>query len=385
MEPTEIIEIVARGEDSKHQFKADINNGDSLAAEMVAFSNSGGGTIYIGISDVDNDIVGLNSDAVARINQLISNAASQNVRPAINPVVENVGLDRGIVMVVSIGNGLSKPYMDKNGTIWVKTGSDKRRANSREEIQRMFQSSSLIHGDEVPVPTMSVADLDINYFKEVFLKLTGENYSDQDIPLIQTLTNMNLMRERDVNIAGALLFGNNLQFKLPAFIVKAICYPGDDISADTYIDSRDISGKFVDIYQQTMSFIMTNIRYIQDEQGINSLGQPEIKKIVFEELVANALIHRDYFISAPIKIFIFQTRIEIISPGHLPNHLKVENIKNGNSNIRNPILASFATRLIPYRGLGTGIRRALNAYPEIDFVDDREENLFKAIIYREQN
>ena len=74
-------------------------------------------------------------------------------------------------------------------------------------------------------------------------------------------------------------------------------------------------------------------------------------------------------------------RIEIISPGHLPNNLTIENIKYGNSNIRNPILASFATKILPYRGLGNGIRRALKAYPQIDFVDDREANLFKVILF----
>ena len=107
-----------------------------------------------------------------------------------------------------------------------------------------------------------------------------------------------------------------------------------------------------------------------------------LAKIVFEELVANALIHRDYFISAPIRLFIFSDRIEIISPGHLPNNLTIENIKYGNSNIRNPVLASFATKLLPYRGLGNGIRRALKAYPNIIFTDDLDGNLFKCIIKR---
>ncbi|WP_459931468.1 ATP-binding protein [Desulfosporosinus burensis] len=94
--------------------------------------------------------------------------------------------------------------------------------------------------------------------------------------------------------------------------------------------------------------------------------------------------HRDYLVSAPIRIFIFSDRIEIISPGHLPNNLTVENIKKGISNIRNPILASFATRILPYRGLGSGIRRALSAYPSIELLDDREGNVFKVIIARDK-
>jgi ATP-dependent DNA helicase RecG len=73
---------------------------------------------------------------------------------------------------------------------------------------------------------------------------------------------------------------------------------------------------------------------------------------------------------------------KIISPGHLPNNLTILNIKSGNSNIRNPILASFAAQILPYRGLGNGVRRALKAYPAIDFIDDHAGNFFKVIIIR---
>ena len=96
----------------------------------------------------------------------------------------------------------------------------------------------------------------------------------------------------------------------------------------------------------------------------------------------NAIVHRDYFISSSIRIFVFSDRVEIISPGHLPNNLTVENIKAGNSNIRNPVLASFAYHILPYRGIGSGIVRALASYPAIEFVDDRDGNQFKCIIKR---
>lgn len=105
---------------------------------------------------------------------------------------------------------------------------------------------------------------------------------------------------------------------------------------------------------------------------------------MWEELVVNALIHRDYFISAPVRVLVFADRVEIVSPGHLPKNLTVENIKAGNSNMRNPVLASFATKLLPYRGLGSGLRRALRAWPEIEIIDDRDGNLFKVIVVRPQ-
>jgi predicted HTH transcriptional regulator len=136
------------------------------------------------------------------------------------------------------------------------------------------------------------------------------------------------------------------------------------------------------MFQQTLGFIVANTLAEQGEQGFNSQGQPEIPRIVWEELVANALIHRDYFISAPVRVLVFADRVEIISPGHLPNNLSIENIKSGNSNIRNPVLASFAVKLLPYRGLGSGILRAIKAWPDIDFVDDRAGSMFKAIVKR---
>jgi len=383
METTELIDILSRGEDSRHQFKADFTNGDALAAEIVAFSNSAGGRIFIGVGD-DGAVLGLSSLDIARLNQLISNTASQNVRPALNPQTENVVHPSGIVLVVSIPEGISKPYMDKNGIIWVKNGSDKRRATSREEIQRMFQQSSLVHADGTPVLGLGVGDLDMPYFETFFDNQFGESLNAHNMPLSQVLANMNLTNAGSLNMAGALVFAKAPQYRLPAFIVKAVAFVGTQIEDECYLDSRDIVGKLADVFQQTLGFISANTRALQGDQGINSVGGSEVPRIVWEELIANALIHRDYFISAPVRVLVFADRVEIISPGHLPNNLTIENIKAGNSNIRNPILASFATKLLPYRGLGSGLLRALRAYPAIELIDDRAGNLFKAIVARPQ-
>ena len=94
-------------------------------------------------------------------------------------------------------------------------------------------------------------------------------------------------------------------------------------------------------------------------------------------------MHRDYLVSASIRLFIFDNRIEIVSPGHLSNDLPVEKIRHGNSIIRNPILVSYASKgILPYRGLGSGIKRALEAWPQIDFLDDRDGCLFTAAVHR---
>ena len=381
MEILELFEIISRGEDSRHQFKKNVSNNDSLAADMVAFSNGVGGRMLLGVDD-DNGITGLTSDEVRRLNQMISNTASENVRPAINPMTENIMTDDGVVMVVDIPAGINKPYQDKNGVIWVKSGSDKRRATSREEIQRIFQGAKLIHADEVPVPGVTAADLELDYFKSFFQKRFREDFDNQNISLSAILENMNLSKDGNLNIAGTLLFAKMPQFKLPIFIVKAGAFEADDLSASEYKDSRDITGKLADIFRQSVSFIISNIRHIQKDQGVNSVGIPEIPHEAIEELVANALVHRDYFVSAPVRIFVFSNRVEIISPGHLPNNLTVEHIKYGISNARNPTLASFAIDALPYRGHGSGIIRALSQYPHIDFCDDRDGNMFKVTIKR---
>jgi ATP-dependent DNA helicase RecG len=381
METSELIEIIARGEDSKHQFKADVTNVNSLAAEMVAFSNSGGGYIIIGVAD-DGTKPCLKREDINRLNLLVSNAASQSVRPPINPITENKELPEGTVMIVRIFDGISKPYMDNNGAIWVKNASDKRKVTSREEIQRMFQHAGLIHGDEIAANGMTMSDIDMEYFSAFFKKEYGENLDSYELPLNNLLENMNLSKNGTLNIAGALLFGKTPYYRLPVFIIKAVSYPGNEINEERYLDSQDLTGKLSDVFQKALNFINNNILHSQKERGVNSTGEPEIPRIALEELLVNALIHRDYFVSAPIRIFVFYNRIEIISPGHLPNNLTIENIKNGNSNIRNPIIASFASKILPYRGLGNGIRRAINAYANIDFYEDKESNLFKVTIIR---
>ncbi len=381
METIDILQILSQGEDSRNQFKKDINNVDALSFEIIAFSNTLGGRIFVGVDD-DGTVSGLTTEDVHRINQLLSNAASQNVKPAVNPLTEIVMIGDQRIMIIDIPKGENKPYHDKNGVFWVKSGADKRKATSREEIQRLFQDSSIVHADTVPANGMTIADLDMPYFREFFHKRYGESLDEQSIPLEQTITNLNLGKDEQLNITGGLLFTQSPYNRLPSFIVKAAVFPGESVAVETYIDSRDITGKMSEIFQQTINYILTNTRKVQGEQSVNSLGLPEIPRIVLEELIANALVHRDYFISAPTRVFIFSNRVEIISPGHLPNNLTVENIKAGNSNTRNPVLASFAYQILPYRGFGSGILRALEKYPDIDFIDDRDGNFFKCIIRR---
>ena len=102
------------------------------------------------------------------------------------------------------------------------------------------------------------------------------------------------------------------------------------------------------------------------------------------EAVLNALVHRDYFTSASIRILVFRDRIDIVSPGALPDSLSIEDIRHGKSNRRNPTLSEHAFRLLPYRGLGSGIPRALDEWPQIELIDETSGNQFTARVQRPQ-
>ena len=302
---------------------------------------------------------------------------------------ENIAIASGqIVMVVTVLEVISKPYSDNKGVFWVKSGADKRRVTSREEVQRMLQSTELIHADEITVAGTGADDIDSAHFANFFKKQYGDsldNVLERDgLTLDRLLNNLGLARESALNLAGLMIFGRHPQRYRPAFVVKAVSFVGNDPAGDRYRDSQDIEGCLYDLYRGTMSFLSRNLRRIQGNKGFNSEGDLEVSPSALEELVVNMLLHRDYFISAPWRVMMFDNRIELISPGALPNNLSVANIRHGVSVIRNPIIASFATKAgeLPYRGIGTGIMRAMESVPSLEVESDNERNLFTARISR---
>lgn len=379
--PEQLETILAQGEDSQYQFKRTLTNADAFAAELAAFANANGGCIIIGVED-DGTISGLSREDIARLNQLLSNAASQNIRPPLHPTTQNMTLPQGMIMVVNVTAGLNKPYMDNQGRIWVKTGADKRHVTAREEIQRMFQETGLVYAEENLIPDSSLQDLHRTRLAVYFENRYQQTLEESGLALAQITKSLHISNGERLNLAGLLLFGKNPQQFRPAFMVKAVYIDGTDIASQHYRDSEDIEGCLLDQYERSLAFITRNLHRLQAGQGINSLGKLEIPEITLQEVLVNALIHRDYFISAPIRILMFIDRVEIISPGHLPNHLTIEQIRFGLSNMRNPIIASHATRQMPYRGLGSGIPRALENYAAIQLIDDRAGNQFKVIIQR---
>ena len=130
------------------------------------------------------------------------------------------------------------------------------------------------------------------------------------------------------------------------------------------------------------TILKSNLKSTQDGEDFNSSSSLEIDERVLTELIVNALVHRDYYIQSSIKIFIFQDRVEIVSPGKLTNSLTVEKIKSGISIHRNPILNSICKNVLPYSGYGSGIKRAISINENIVFKNNIDTEQFICIIPR---
>lgn len=377
MDAIELLDIVGSGETSRVQFKETLDNDDKIAAELIAMSNSKGGIILFGIKDRTGEICGLDYAKLQYIGNRIATIATDFVKPQVFVTTEVVPIatetDSKKVLVVSIEEGIAKPYKDRNGVIWVKQGSDKRKLTDNNEQIRLFQQSGSLYVDEMIVPNTSIADIDSGKVEEYLRKIDEE---DIDLPRDQIYRNMNILKDSRLTLGGLLFFSKEPQKYRPAFGIKAVSYFGNEIEGDAYRDSKNIEGAIPELFEQGMAFFKSSLRQIQNGQDFNSTGVLEISSVALEELLQNALIHRDYSKNAPIRILIFDNRIELISPGALPNSLTVENIKMGNTVVRNNLLVTFCSKTMKYRGLGSGILRALKEQQNIELINDSEGEQF---------
>ncbi|MBR0030772.1 MAG: putative DNA binding domain-containing protein [Treponema sp.] len=373
MEQEELRKIVSQGETSKVQFKQKLDNNDSIAAEMIAFANSKGGIILFGIEDKTGTVIGLDYAKLQETGNALANIANDFVKPQIFITTEVVELDEKCILLVSVEEGTSKPYKDRNGTIWVKQGSDKRKLTDNNEQIRLFQQNGLLFADELVVPGTSIEDIDTDRIKE-YLEKIGD--SENDLPPEQLYKNLNILNNGRLTLGGMLFFAKKPQKYRPVFCIKAVSFFGTDISGTDYRDSEDITGTIPQQFERGMSFLTRNLHHVQAGQNFNSTGILEVSKIALEELLQNALTHRDYSKNASINLLIFDDRIEITSPGSLPNSLTIENIKFGNAVVRNNLVVSFSSKIMKYRGLGSGVRRAIKEEPSLLLIDDKDGDRF---------
>lgn len=420
MTEKEILQLRDLAEAGQVQFKERITNKEDkydIGCEMVAFSNSRGGRLVIGINDKSGEINALSYMELQETTNLLTSIASENVIPNVLIDVENVPTTGGAVVVATIPEGKNKPYHDNKGIIWVKNGADKRKVFDNSELADMMGDCGRYYADEEAVRDASIEDLDADTIKLYMMErfspvfrgknideLTMKDYSlDQMAGFVikgatieRLLRNLRFIRpDGQMTKAAMMLFGKYTQRWLPEITAKCICFFGNSVGGTQFRDKMhdmEIEGNLLHQYRTIMNFFTRNLRKVQVKREFNSLGEMEIPYESLTEYVVNALVHRSLNIKTPIRIFIFDDRVEIHSPGSLPNGLTIEDVKNGTSMPRNVFLFTNANYLLPYTGAGSGVRRALEYDPDAVFsngVSDKEithaSNEFVITIPRKSN
>ena len=384
MDASELIERISNGEDSYTQFKEKGINSRELAKEFVAFSNSEGGIIIFGVSD-DGMVKGLEDYSIEVIGQLIGNVANENVKPPIHPQTRNISLENKKLIIVTIRQGINKPYATSGGDYYIKSSADKKKI-SQEQLRRLFAESRNLYADEEVLTKTNITDINTELFYQFVAKEDVNIYEDLkngDLNLETILDNYGIMERSHLTLSGNLLFGLLPQKFTPSFYIDCVFFVGNDVSSNQYVSEKRIKGTLKTLYSDSLGFIKSNLKSRQIESNFNTPGKLEIDEIVLSELIINALIHRDYYINSPIKIFMFDNRVEIISPGKLTNSLTIEKIKTGLSIHRNPILNSIAKYVLHYSGRGSGIKRTMAINPNVELINDVDKEEFKCIIPRD--
>ncbi|HOT58183.1 MAG TPA: ATP-binding protein, partial [Spirochaetales bacterium] len=198
-------------------------------------------------------------------------------------------------------------------------------------------------------------------FLSKYLDLDTENEDDLKYYLI----NFHLLTERNIpTITGILFFGKDPQKFLPESRIICANINGTDIGEPS-LENKEISGTIPNIISNVESFFKNNLREKHNIKDFLPETEYEIPLTALREAVVNAIAHRDYTISGPIRIMLFTDRVEIHSPGKLPNTVTVESMKIGGSHVlRNPTIYNILVKMKMVTDLGSGVRRIIKLVKE---------------------
>ena len=406
----DVLKQIEAGEVSGVQFKERILDKYDIACELVAFSNSHGGKLVVGIKDKTGGTNALSYSEVQETTNLLSDIASENVVPSILIKIDTVEVEDGNLVVATVKEGLNKPYHDNKGIVWVKNGADKRKVFDNAELAEMMTDCGSFAPDEAGVRDATVNDLDAttikqflgNRFERVLEKkgLTGDAFNEASLDMIcsaiakghdceKILRNLRFIRpDGTLTVAAMLLFGKYTQRWMPMMTAKCICFAGNSVGSKVFrdkVNDADMEGNLLHQYDTIMDFFTRNLHNVQVEDEFNSMGKLEIPYTSLVEFTVNSLVHRSLNMKAPVRIFIFDNRVEIHSPGALPNGLTIDDIKAGTSMPRNMFLFNNAIYLLPYTGVGSGITRALDENIKVTFMNNDKSQEFVITVWREES
>lgn len=403
---TELLEIIANGENSGVEFKRDDLRPEQLAKEVAAMANFQGGRLLLGVED-DGTITGIQRNS---LEEWVMNVFQDKIHPMILPFYEEVRLDNGkVVAIVSFPVGISKPYVVRDRgreDVYIRVGSTSRLA-TREQQMRLFELGGLLHTELMPVPRTDLNSLDdarlTNYIKDIL--------RDPDVPQTaeqwQTrLLGLGFLTEAAgavcCTIAGLVLFGKTPRRYLKQAGLRVLAFNSVDkqyqAALDDIIDApmvgrwdtdngerRLIDGGIIERFMDAMEpFISREASEI--DEGLRRETQWFYPLEAVRESLVNALAHRDWTRFVEIEVARYADRLEVISPGALPNSMTVEKMKAGQRSPRNTIVMEVLRDYgyVDYRGMGVRTkivpltRQLTGKDPDFIVTDD----YFKTVLYR---
>ena len=330
--------------------------------------------------------------------------------PSILIKIDTVEVEDGNLVVATVKEGLNKPYHDNKGIVWVKNGADKRKVFDNAELAEMMTDCGSFAPDEAGVRDATVNDLDATTIKQFLGNrfdrvlenkgLTGDAFNEASLDMIcsaiakghdceKILRNLRFIRpDGSLTVAAMLLFGKYTQRWMPMMTAKCICFAGNSVGSKVFrdkVNDADMEGNLLHQYDTIMDFFTRNLHNVQVGEEFNSMGKLEIPYTSLVEFTVNSLVHRSLNMKAPVRIFIFDNRVEIHSPGALPNGLTIDDIKAGTSMPRNMFLFNNAIYLLPYTGVGSGITRALDEDINVTFMNNDKAQEFVITVWREES
>jgi len=360
----ELLEIIRNGESSKVEFKTEDVHPTSLTEEIVAFANFEGGVILLGVDDNGN-LVGC---ARPDIEGFVVNVCRNNVRPALIPLIEKFRIADQQILAVTIPRG-ETAYSTNRGLYYIRVGSTKQ-VPTQQELLRLFQQKNVLQFDETPVLKASVASLDLAKVNTYLAYLQQSPLeAESEHALVHELLHLSILIELDntyyPTLAGFLMFGKHPQKYFPSYTIVCGAYQGDDFLSDA-IREHELTGSLDRLIEDALAFLkLTMPQTSTRNHGLQNKVRYAYPVEALREGLVNAVCHRDYAISgSTIRVFVFHNRLEIRSPGGLPNTMTLDNIRYRQFT-RNQMIASFLTGYGYMERRGKGILRMLKFCAEV--------------------
>lgn len=403
---TELLEIIANGENSGVEFKRDDIRPEQLAKEIVAMVNFQGGLVILGVED-DGTISGLqrkNSE------EWVMNVIRDKIHPLVLPYYEKIKIDDdNFVAVITFPQGVSKPYVLRDRgeeRIFIRVGSTSQLA-TREQQMRLFEVGGMLHTEVLPVARTNSGCLDKarleNYLQDVI--------QDPDIPKTdddweKRLAGLGLLTESGglCTVAGLVLFGKQPRqhFKQAGLRVFVFDSKSKEYKAqlDLIIDAPLVGRwEFTDSGKQLIDdglvekFLDQIKPFItQEPNKIDESFKRETKWFypfdAVREVLINALAHRDWTRFVDIEIGVYSDRMEVISPGALQNSMTVEKMISGQRFPRNTLIMEILRDYgyVDFRGMGvrTKIIPLMKKFNGVEPVFEATEDYLKTVLFRKK-